>query len=70
MTPRSPFLCLLTVGFLGTALLIALAGIIWLASLDHQPPVSLVALAGAAVGALAAYLAQVQDPYRRPPGEK
>lgn len=69
-TPRHPFLCLLTVLFLGFALLCCLGGIIWLSSFDHAPPPSLVALAGTAIGALAAYLAQVQDPYRKPSDPK
>lgn len=63
---RHPYLCLLTVTSLTLALLVSLVGIIWLEGAGGHAPPSLVAIAGATVGALAAYLAQVQDPHLPP----
>lgn len=64
---RSPYLCLLTVGLLGIALMTCLVGIILLELHELRAPPSLVAISGASVGALAAYLAQVQEPKYPPP---
>lgn len=62
MPPRHPYLCIAVVMILGVALLASIVGIVVIETYERTAPPSLVAFGGAALGALAAYLASVPPP--------